>query len=1297
MRKGLLDASARGLVLKHLPANVLQTQIPQDVCIFCASRLHFAATRARKPPHICKRALHFTPPLPNLSGLAAIGSNDDNNSPVIHQSPPNLESFGSGGWAKSTWEDELTPEEEEQKRALKSAAPTIEASRHERRPIFRIHRKEAKIARDSIVPPQRNGEGITLQASLSHKTAAGSTPDGAIFVRRDREDEQQAPAGQNVVQRLLARRTGFDSASNSEAFLSAVHGMETRALLQQSHARSLKPQLDSAPTGESQTEHRFQASSNKRTNLGENIKSLQPQQRYRYRNRRLDLQGTDLKSSAGQIEGAEERKPQGHDALSTSSREKILDHHIAQDREAMQGRLGSWKCVQCASTNSGWCNACAKCNTPRQSDSPQVQHWAHVRRKPSSVTLNPDTSHNAGYSEQSGSATQRASVSRKSRVSSGKKAPTRLSTDDAAPAIRRFQWPPSKKPQLEEEHLEQESKTRNRQYVELQGIRRAQSEQDSLIRKVLSEVPVGQAMGSSSGGAKLQHPELEAIIPPQTTQESTAADNEEREKSSAGWARWTPDESDLVPEFPNTTDDGHVGVDSFVSGESSVPLQPPEPGDMISQEDQTALGKGPNSARNNPKWSGWVRWTPDTGLDNSVEAKTDPDTPSADIESEPLSVKPRRVSKRASEFVADEEPEGARLAKNQNAGYGRTSSRRGRPQRNMAEHDDIEEDQAEARTERRRQRKKEKFLAKRAAPPTPILLPEYITVANLATALRVRSEEFTRKMISLGFDETSNDHVLDSETAGLIAQEFNFEPIIEQGDGEDLVARPAAEDKSSLPPRPPVVTIMGHVDHGKTTLLDYLRKSSVAASEHGGITQHIGAFSVSMPLGRIVTFLDTPGHAAFLSMRQRGANVTDIVVLVVAADDSVKPQTVEAIKHAQAAKVPIIVAINKIDKEDANVEAVKRDLARHSVDVEDYGGDTQVVCVSGKTGQGMNELEDAAIALADILDMRAETDGQAEGWVLEATTTKAGRIATVLVRRGTLRPGDIIVAGSTWARVRNLKNEAGVQVESAGPGTPVEVDGWREQPSAGEEVLQAPDEQKAKSVIEYRLEAASKAQMATDMAAVNETRRIEQEKRELEKRQELEKKETPSTDKPETAIPEPAKTTPSQPTLQEIPFIIKADVSGSVEAVLNSVTALGNSEVRPSILRSGVGPVTEFDVEHAAIAKGHIVSFNTPMDAQILRKAEKEGVQIIDQSIIYRLVDDVRKKLEEFLPPLVTTKVVGEAEIAQIFEINVRGRVMVPVAGCKVRNLVMRRNGKVRVLRGKEVVYDGMFHCQSVF
>jgi translation initiation factor IF-2 len=635
----------------------------------------------------------------------------------------------------------------------------------------------------------------------------------------------------------------------------------------------------------------------------------------------------------------------------------------------------------------------------------------------------------------------------------------------------------------------------------------------------------------------------------------------------------------------------------------------------------------------------------------------------------------RKPSRFAEKSIYDDVPRGK----------GKDKARRRQQFIEDAEEDEGEREAARKRAELKKRRKAERAAQKTAA-PTPILLPEYISVSNLAVALKVRLEAFMEKLEELGFEEMSHDYILNAENAGLIAMEYNYEAIIDKGDAEDLKAREPAPDPSILPQRPPVVTIMGHVDHGKTTLLDWLRKSSVAATEHGGITQHIGAFSVSMPSGKLITFLDTPGHAAFLSMRQRGANVTDIVILVVAADDSVKPQTIEAIKHAQSAKVPIIVAINKIDKEEANIDKVKQDLARHGVDVEDYGGETQVVCVSGKTGQGMDELEEAAVTLSEILDMRAETDGQAEGWVLEASIKPMGKVATVLVRRGTMRPGDFIVAGKTWARIRCLRNEAGVEIEEATPGTPVEIDGWREQPLAGDEVLQAVDEAKAKSVVHYRLEKEERDKMAQDMEAINENRKAEQEKREREKA--ASSAAAAEAEANDEEVAEKPREKPSG--TKEVFFIVKGDVSGSVEAVVDSISAIGNKEVQPYILRSGVGQLSEFDIEHAAAANGVLINFNTTVDPNIAQLAAHAKVSILDHNIIYRLVDDVKAELSKHLSPLVTQRVLGEAEIAEIFQITIKGRQQKPIAGSKVRNGTISKNAKVRVLRGGEKVFDGM-------
>ena len=621
---------------------------------------------------------------------------------------------------------------------------------------------------------------------------------------------------------------------------------------------------------------------------------------------------------------------------------------------------------------------------------------------------------------------------------------------------------------------------------------------------------------------------------------------------------------------------------------------------------------------------------------------------------------------------------------------------------------DAANEKKRKKEEKRREREAKKMEA--AARPVPIFLPDFISVSNLASALKIRIEAFTEKMEELGFEPVSHDHVLNAEDAGLIAMEYGFEPATEssrKSEDKDLQAQPWPEDKSALPSRPPVVTIMGHVDHGKTTILDYLRKTSVVATEYGGITQHIGAFSVPLASGKTITFLDTPGHAAFLSMRERGANVTDIVVLVVAADDGVKPQTIEAIKHAKAAQVPIIVAINKIDKSEAAPDRVKSELATNGIEIEDFGGDTQTVLMSGKTGTGVDQLEEAIITLSEILDHRAPQDGPVEGWVLEATTSKAGRAATLLIRRGTLRQGDIIVAGTKWARVRVLRNEAGVEISEAGPGFPVEVHGWRGQPIAGDEVIQAPTEQKATSAIRIREGEESRLRLAEDTQAINETRKLDQEQRQRDEAAAVERLAVKAAELEKmgrtlhwravkhrslTRISTTYSTAEATSGTRFLNLVINADVSGSVEAVINAISGLGNNEVQPRILRTSVGPVSESDVDLASAANGHILTFNVPADTNITQLAEARKVAILEQNIIYRLVDDVRTRLAALLPPAVVQRVTGEAEVLQVFGIDVKKRKdKLMIAGCRIRNGTVAKGSKARVMRGRQNVFEGVY------
>ncbi|KAK3484705.1 uncharacterized protein B0T23DRAFT_57950 [Neurospora hispaniola] len=603
--------------------------------------------------------------------------------------------------------------------------------------------------------------------------------------------------------------------------------------------------------------------------------------------------------------------------------------------------------------------------------------------------------------------------------------------------------------------------------------------------------------------------------------------------------------------------------------------------------------------------------------------------------------------------------------------------KKGGRRRDYNEDDDFDDMAYEYKRRERLAKKAEKErLQFEETGPIPILLPEFISVANLGMALGVKTDLFISQLGELGFEDIAKDSIMTGETAALVAQEYGFEPTVDAGEDEDLRPRPPPEDPSSVPLRPPVVTIMGHVDHGKTTLLDFLRKSSIAAGEHGGITQHIGAFSVQMSSGKQITFLDTPGHAAFLSMRQRGANVTDIVILVVAADDSVKPQTIEAIKHARSAKVPMIVAINKIDKDQANVERVKSDLAANGVEIEDYGGDVQVVCVSGKTGQGMDDLEDNILLLSEMLDIRAEPDGMAEGWVLESSIKPIGRVATVLVKRGTLRPGDFIVAGRVFAKVRSLRNEAGIEVEEAPPGTAVEILGWKEPPEAGDMVLQAPNEDKAKSAVHYRIEQKEREEA---MEQITEMERLKRER-------EAERIAAEEAEKGEDGA-EAAEEKPDGPKM--INFTVKGDVHGSVEAVCASILEIGSNEVRPRVLLSSPGQITESDVEHAAVSGSTIINFNNPIPGHIKRMAVENKVRIMDHNIIYNLTEEVRQVLSESLAPTISFKVLGEAEVAQVFAINIKGRKYKNIAGVKVRNGMVMRNGRVRLQRKGEVVFDG--------
>ncbi|GME72667.1 unnamed protein product [[Candida] boidinii] len=594
------------------------------------------------------------------------------------------------------------------------------------------------------------------------------------------------------------------------------------------------------------------------------------------------------------------------------------------------------------------------------------------------------------------------------------------------------------------------------------------------------------------------------------------------------------------------------------------------------------------------------------------------------------------------------------------------------------------------------EREKQRMISNNISKKSKLDIPSYISVANFSTILRVKVSELLKRMKSLGFENMSGDYILDGETAGLIAEEYGFEVVANDDTGLDLF--PSTPDPKKLKPRSPVVTIMGHVDHGKTTILDFLRKSSIVKGEHGGITQHIGAFSVTTPVSKkLITFLDTPGHAAFLKMRARGASMTDVVILVVAADDSVMPQTIEAIKHSKAAGVPVIVAINKCDKEDANPEKVIADLAQQGVDVEDYGGDVPTVKVSGKTGLGMQDLEETIVTVADLQELQAEPNNVAvEGWIIESQVKKGlGSVATFLVKKGTVTPGMILVAGTTWCKVKLMRDEFGKPVKKAGPSTPVELSGWKEVPEAGELTIQAKNENIAKNVINNREKRARQIEEASQIEDMNKRRLsiIEESEREAK----LQEYKLAGLSLEEIKEMEPSLFNEDADKTKEVNYVIKADVSGSAEAVSQSIEGLGNDEVQSHVLYNEVGTPTETDIERAKAAGAVILAFNIKVPKDIMNSASRAGVEVKEFNIIYHLIEDVLKNLTAQLPVKYEIKVKSTVEIRQLFEISGKEGAKIVVAGSRVTNGTIKRNSLIRVMRDGEEIHRGKIKQIKVF
>jgi translation initiation factor IF-2 len=533
-----------------------------------------------------------------------------------------------------------------------------------------------------------------------------------------------------------------------------------------------------------------------------------------------------------------------------------------------------------------------------------------------------------------------------------------------------------------------------------------------------------------------------------------------------------------------------------------------------------------------------------------------------------------------------------------------------------------------------------------------VVIPEMITIQELANRMAERAVDVIRLLMQQGQMLKITD-AIDADTAQLIAEEMGHtvRRIAEADVVEGLFDLP--DDAAHLVPRPPVVTIMGHVDHGKTSLLDAIRQTDVVAGEAGGITQHIGAYQVTTKGGAKVTFIDTPGHAAFTAMRARGAKVTDVVVLVVAADDGVKPQTVEAIHHARAAKVPMIVAINKVDKADAKPERVRTELLQHEVQVESLGGETLEVEVSATKKTNLDKLLEMITLQAEILDLKANPGRAAEGTVIEAKLDRGrGPVATVLVQRGTLRGGDIVVAGGEWGRVRALINDQGQQVDAAGPSTPVEVLGFAGTPEAGDRLAVVESEARAREVTEYR----QRERRDKSARGVKVGGSLEQMMSQLK-----------------TAG------------RKEFPLLIKGDVQGSVEAIVAALEKLGTEEVIARILHAGVGAITESDVTLADTSGAAIIGFNVRAHKEAREAAERAGIEIRYYNIIYNLVDDVKQAMSGLLAPTLRETPLGNAEILEIFDVSKIGK----VAGCRVTDGKVERGANVRLIRDNVVIHEG--------
>jgi translation initiation factor IF-2 len=609
---------------------------------------------------------------------------------------------------------------------------------------------------------------------------------------------------------------------------------------------------------------------------------------------------------------------------------------------------------------------------------------------------------------------------------------------------------------------------------------------------------------------------------------------------------------------------------------------------------------------------------------------------------------PRKTDRERDDRSADRDNRGGRVVRDENRRAGKLTltealAGEGGRQRSLA---------AMKRKQERARQKALGFGQKAEKQVRDVQLPETIVVQELANRMAERAADVVKSLMKMGMMVSMNQ-AIDADTAELIIEEFGHRAVrVSDADVEQVIDTVQDKDEE-LQSRPPIITIMGHVDHGKTSLLDAIRKTNVVSGEAGGITQHIGAYQVKTEGGALLTFLDTPGHAAFTSMRARGAQVTDIVVLVVAADDAVMPQTIEAINHAKAAKVPMIVAINKCDKPSANPQKVRTDLLQHEVVVEAMSGDVQDVEVSAVTGKGLDELLEAIALQAEILELRANPDRAALGAVIEAKLDVGrGPVATVLVQNGTLRRGDIFVVGEQWGKVRALLNDKGERVEEAGPSVPVEVLGLNGTPEAGDVLNVVETEAQAREIADYREKAAKDKRAAAGAA---------------------------------TTLEQLMAKAKEDKNIAELPILVKADVQGSAEAIVQAMEKIGNDEVRVRVLHHGVGAITESDVGLAEASGAPVIGFNVRANAPARSAANQKGVEIRYYSVIYDLVDDIKAAASGLLSAEIRETFIGYAEIKEAFKVSGVGK----VAGCLVTEGVARRSAGVRLLRDNVVIHEG--------